>query len=199
MPNLKHRLHEPRFVVCIGHLRELDFARDEQDGLHLGPLVTLTRLSRNDVVTRDFPSLAKAAGLVAGPQLRNMGTLGGNLCLDTRCTYYNQTLFWREALGYTRAEGFSFIMARIEVNFRAQALAGEALDVRIRIGRIGRSSFTFDYEIVRIGDGALIADGSSVQVMFDYAAQKSQPVTDAFRARASAFEQRPLPPPAASQ
>ena len=45
-------------------------------------------------------SLARAAGLVAGPQLRNMGTLGGNVCLDTRCTYYNQTYFWRAALGF---------------------------------------------------------------------------------------------------
>src|SRR5262252_5365930 len=45
-------------------------------------------------------TLAKAASLVAGPQLRNMGTIGGNLCLDTRCTYYNQTFFWREALGF---------------------------------------------------------------------------------------------------
>jgi 4-hydroxybenzoyl-CoA reductase subunit beta len=100
VPNLKHRLHEPRYVVHLGHIADLDFARDDADGLSLGPLVTLTRLAENPVVRRDFPSLAKGAGLVAGPQLRNMGTLGGNLCLDTRCTYYNQTYFWREALGF---------------------------------------------------------------------------------------------------
>jgi 4-hydroxybenzoyl-CoA reductase subunit beta len=100
VPNLKHRLHEPRYVVHIGRLRELHFMRHETDGLHLGPLVTLSELTRDDRVGAEFPSLAKAAGLVAGPQLRNMGTLGGNLCLDTRCTYYNQTLFWRESLGF---------------------------------------------------------------------------------------------------
>ena len=100
VPNLKHRLHEPRYLVHIGRLAELRFVRDEADGLHLGPLVSLTELSRHSTVRRDFPSLAKAASLVAGPQLRNMGTVGGNLCLDTRCTYYNQTSFWREALGY---------------------------------------------------------------------------------------------------
>ena len=100
VPNLKHRLHEPRRVVHIGRVRELHFVRDESDGLHLGPLVTLTELSRHPAVQRDFPSLARAAALVAGPQLRNMGTVGGNLCLDTRCTYYNQTYFWREALGF---------------------------------------------------------------------------------------------------
>jgi 4-hydroxybenzoyl-CoA reductase subunit beta len=100
VPNLKHRLHEPDYVVSLGGLDELDFVREETDGLHLGALVTLSAIARDRIVQRDFPSLAKAAGLVAGPQLRNMGTLGGNLCLDTRCTYYNQTFFWREALGF---------------------------------------------------------------------------------------------------
>jgi 4-hydroxybenzoyl-CoA reductase subunit beta len=100
VPNLKHRLHEPRAVVHIGGIRELSFVRSEADGLHLGALVTLAAIARHAEIRRDFPSLAKAAGLVAGPQLRNMGTIGGNLCLDTRCTYYNQTYFWREALGF---------------------------------------------------------------------------------------------------
>jgi 4-hydroxybenzoyl-CoA reductase subunit beta len=100
VPNLKHRLHEPRRVVHIGAVRELHFVRDDDDGVHLGPLVTLTEITRHPVIQRDLPGLARAAAMVAGPQLRNMGTLGGNLCLDTRCTYYNQTYFWREALGF---------------------------------------------------------------------------------------------------
>ncbi len=100
VPNLKHRLHEPAYVVHIGQVRELGGMRDQADGLHLGPLTTLSSIARTESIRRDFPSLAKAAGLVAGPQLRNMATLGGNLCLDTRCTYYNQTYFWREALGF---------------------------------------------------------------------------------------------------
>ena len=100
VPNLKHRLHEPRRVVHIGRVRELHYLREDERGIHLGPLLTLAELSRHEGVRAAFPALAKAAGLVAGPQLRNMGTLGGNLCLDTRCTYYNQTYFWREALGF---------------------------------------------------------------------------------------------------
>src|SRR5439155_468238 len=47
-----------------------------------------------------YPALAQAAGLVSAPQLRNVGTLGGNLCVDTRCNYYNQTEFWRASIGY---------------------------------------------------------------------------------------------------
>jgi 4-hydroxybenzoyl-CoA reductase subunit beta len=100
VPNLKHRLHGPRVVVHIRGLQELHFVRETAEGFEIGSLVTLSELSRHDGVRRAYPSLAKAAGLVAGPQLRAMGTVGGNLCLDTRCTYYNQTAFWREALGY---------------------------------------------------------------------------------------------------
>ena len=100
VPNLKHRLHEPRYLVHLGSIPELAFQRDEPDGLHLGPRVRLSELASSPLIRRDFPSLAKAAGLVAGPQLRSIGTLGGNLCLDTRCTYYNQTFFWRESLGF---------------------------------------------------------------------------------------------------
>ncbi|HET9326356.1 MAG TPA: FAD binding domain-containing protein [Candidatus Eisenbacteria bacterium] len=100
VPNLKHRLHEPRRVVHLGRVEELRFLRETPEGLDLGPRVTLAELSEHPFVRRHHSSLAKAAGLVAGPQLRAMGTVGGNLCLDTRCTYYNQTHFWREALGF---------------------------------------------------------------------------------------------------
>ena len=100
VPNLKHRLHEPRLVVHLGRVDELRARREQPDGLHLGARLTLAELERDPLLRREIPALAKAAGLVAGPQLRSMGTLGGNLCLDTRCTYYNQTYFWREALGF---------------------------------------------------------------------------------------------------
>jgi 4-hydroxybenzoyl-CoA reductase subunit beta len=100
VPNLKHRLHEPKYVVSLAGVEELRFAREDAEGLHLGARLTLSELAANAAVLRHWPALARAASLVASPQIRNMGTLGGNLCLDTRCTYYNQTFFWREALGF---------------------------------------------------------------------------------------------------
>lgn len=100
VPNLKHGLHEPRVVVSIGRVAELAGITRDADGLHVGARVTLAALARDPHVGREFAVLARAAGLVAGPQLRAMGTVGGNLCLDTRCTYYNQTQFWRSALGF---------------------------------------------------------------------------------------------------
>jgi 4-hydroxybenzoyl-CoA reductase subunit beta len=100
VPNLKHRLHEPRRVVSLAGVAELRGAHETAEGLELGALLTLSQLTRLEALKRDFPAVAHAASLVASPQIRNMGTLGGNLCLDTRCTYYNQTFFWREALGF---------------------------------------------------------------------------------------------------
>ncbi|MCI0433504.1 MAG: FAD binding domain-containing protein [Gemmatimonadetes bacterium] len=100
MPNMKHRLFTPGHVIGIRRLPELHGIDVRADELVIGAAETLAVISRNALVRKHAPSLAMAAGLVAGPQLRNMGTLGGNLCLDTRCTYYNQTWFWRSALGY---------------------------------------------------------------------------------------------------
>ncbi len=100
VPNLKHRLHEPRRVVSLARVRELHGVRRAAGGLELGALTTLSELAREPLLQPDFAAVALAASLVASPQIRNMGTLGGNLCLDTRCTYYNQTYFWREAIGF---------------------------------------------------------------------------------------------------
>ncbi len=100
VPNLKHRLHEPRRVVHLVGVRELRGLRAQGGALEIGALVTLRELAAHPDVLASHPALAAAAGLVASPQIRAMGTVGGNLCLDTRCTYYNQTYFWREALGF---------------------------------------------------------------------------------------------------
>ena len=113
VPNMKHRLFTPRHLVALKGIAELhgigaaDAAGRPVDAddaaaaqLVLGACATLSEVARNGLVRRILPSLAEAAGHVAGPQIRNQGTLGGNLCLDTRCTYYNQTHFWRSALGF---------------------------------------------------------------------------------------------------
>ncbi|MBX7098181.1 MAG: FAD binding domain-containing protein [Myxococcaceae bacterium] len=100
LPNLKHRLFSPEHVVGLDAIDELKGVREEQGGLWVGAMTRLAELATHPLVAARHRSLAQAAGLVAGPQLREMGTLGGNLCLDTRCVYYNQTYFWRKALGF---------------------------------------------------------------------------------------------------
>ena len=100
IPNMKHRLHEPRHLVSLRSVRELSGITVEADELRIGAAETLSAVSADELVLEHAPALAEAAAHIAGPQLRNAATLGGNLCLDTRCTYYNQSHFWRQSLGF---------------------------------------------------------------------------------------------------
>ena len=101
VPNLKHELAAPELVVSLGSIPELREIRREDDGtLAIGAMVTIAEVASDERVRAQAPVLAQAASLVAGPQLRTMGTLGGNVMLDTRCQWINQSYFWRSALGF---------------------------------------------------------------------------------------------------
>jgi 4-hydroxybenzoyl-CoA reductase subunit beta len=100
VPNMKHRLYTPGHLVALKGIDELHGIEERNGDLVIGAAESLTSLASHSLVTGHFPSLAHAASLVAHPMIRNQGTLGGNICLDTRCTYYNQTHFWRQALGF---------------------------------------------------------------------------------------------------
>jgi 4-hydroxybenzoyl-CoA reductase subunit beta len=100
LPNLKHHLHHPRHLVSLSHVDGFAGVSEAPGAsLVIAAGTTLHDLATNDLVGRKFPALALAASLVAGPQHRRMGTLGGNVMLDTRCVFYNQSLQWRTALG----------------------------------------------------------------------------------------------------
>ncbi|MBC8407086.1 MAG: FAD binding domain-containing protein [Planctomycetes bacterium] len=100
-PNMKHRLFTPDYVIALGGVAELHGIQIAADGsMRIGAMTTLTNVNEATEIASRYPALAQAAGLVSGPQLRNMGTLGGNVMLDTRCQWYNQTYFWRKALGF---------------------------------------------------------------------------------------------------
>ncbi|MFV8753598.1 FAD binding domain-containing protein [Nannocystaceae bacterium ST9] len=99
LPNLKHWLDEPPLLVSLAQVRELRTIAIRERALELGAGMTLREISEHPEVTSRFPSLAHAAGIVASPLIRNMGTIGGNVNLDTRCRYVNQTAFWRQAIG----------------------------------------------------------------------------------------------------
>jgi acyl-CoA thioester hydrolase len=109
-------------------------------------------------------------------------------------TYLEQARFayWRQVAGRDDAEARSFILARAECDYRSPALPGEWLDVWIRAAGIGRSSFSFDYEIASAADRRLVAAARTVQVMFDYQAQRPVPVPDDLIAALEGFEGRGL-------
>ena len=93
LPNLKHRLDDPPLLVSLSRVEGLCVLERERDTLVIGAGMTLTEVSEHPLVTEHFPSLAQAAGQVASPLIRNMGTIGGNVNLDVRCRYVNQSEF----------------------------------------------------------------------------------------------------------
>ncbi|MCI0343297.1 MAG: FAD binding domain-containing protein [Planctomycetales bacterium] len=100
-PNMKRRHQTPRVVVGLRRVRELRAKSGSPTaGLTLGPNLTLTEVSRDPDVRKAYPALARACLLISTPILQNMGTIGGNLLLDTRCNYYNQNQEWRKAIHF---------------------------------------------------------------------------------------------------
>jgi len=101
LPNMKHELVTPEVVVALADVAGLTGITREPDGsLAIGAMTPLAAVAASAEVRQSAPALAQAASVVAGPQLRRMGTIGGNVLLDTRCQWFNQTYFWRSAVGF---------------------------------------------------------------------------------------------------
>jgi 4-hydroxybenzoyl-CoA reductase subunit beta len=99
VPNMKRRHQTPATLVSLRRVADLKKIANGS-GLALGAGLTLTELVESASVREKYRGFWQAVAQIASPHLRNMGTLGGNLCLDTRCTYYNQSLEWRKAIDY---------------------------------------------------------------------------------------------------
>jgi 4-hydroxybenzoyl-CoA reductase subunit beta len=100
LPSMRQKLFEPDHVLDIRRISELKGIRETEQGIEIGALTALTEIEHSIILTKNYPVLTEAAKTVASPLLRNMGTLGGNICLDTRCLWYNQSLAWRKSCGF---------------------------------------------------------------------------------------------------
>jgi 4-hydroxybenzoyl-CoA reductase subunit beta len=100
-PNMKRRQQMPKTVISVMRLDELNqIAGDGSNGLQIGASVTLSAVCENEIIKRAYPVVAHAAKTISTPILRNMGTIGGNLLLDTRCNYYDQNFEWRKGINF---------------------------------------------------------------------------------------------------
>ena len=98
---MRQKLFEPEYVLdlrAVSAMRGITPLGD--GGVEIGALTTLRAIERSDFLRQHYPVLTEAAATVASPVLRNMGTIGGNICLDTRCLWYNQSLTWRKGCGF---------------------------------------------------------------------------------------------------
>lgn len=101
IPSMRQKLFEPQYVLDLRGVTALQGITQQPDGsVEIGALTTLRAVERADFLRQHYAVLTEAAATVASPVLRNMGTIGGNICLDTRCLWYNQSLTWRKGCGF---------------------------------------------------------------------------------------------------
>lgn len=100
LPNMKRRQQVPKTLMSLNRIAELHHTKLSDAGSRLGACTTLSEIAVDPRFRNGLTALAQAASFVATPQIRNMATLGGNLCLDTRCNYYDQNYEWRKAIGF---------------------------------------------------------------------------------------------------
>jgi len=103
-PNMKRRHQKAETVVSLMSIPELHSIESAGADIRLGATSSLANIIRDHGVRERFPAFARALASISSPPLRNMGTIGGNLCVDTRCTYYNQTEEWRRSIDYCLKE-----------------------------------------------------------------------------------------------
>lgn len=168
LPNMKRRQQVPKVVVGLRGVRELGSDPGQtrvragsdpgQTPLIIGAMTTLTSLVRNEELRRACPGLWQAAAQVATPHLRNMATVGGNLCLDTRCTYYDQSFEWRQAINFCmKKDGDTCWVATsspkcLAVSSTDTAPMLQALGARVRLVS-SRSERTIDVADLFANDG----------------------------------------------
>jgi 4-hydroxybenzoyl-CoA reductase subunit beta len=101
IPSMRQKLFEPEHVLDLRGIAELRGIRPQASGaVTIGALTALSAIEKSPYLRQHFSVVSEAAATVASPVLRNMGTLGGNICLDTRCLWYNQSLTWRKGCGF---------------------------------------------------------------------------------------------------
>lgn len=143
----KDRAKKPKVVVDLTGIAELRGVRETAEGLEIGALTTLTEVENHPIVKKKFGLLAKAAGQVASPQIRNTGTIGGNVSQDARCWYYRAGLHCYRAGGNTCFADTPTAMNREHTLFEASRCVGVspsdvapaliALDARMVIRNLG--------------------------------------------------------------
>lgn len=150
-PNMKRRQFAPEVVISLR--RALDRSIRANGQIRIGAGATLTQVASHPAVLARHTALALAAGLVSTPQLRNMGTVGGNLCLDTRCNWYDQSQFWRTAEGFCMKTHPDVVCRVAPSSPRCLAVASaDTVPALIALGASARIASADGERTIAIGD-----------------------------------------------
>jgi len=143
-PNMKRRHQKAETVVSLMSIPDLDIIDSNSSDIRIGATATLADIIRDDNIRDRFPAFAKAVASISSPPLRNMGTIGGNLCVDTRCNYYNQTEEWRRSIDFClKEEGEICWVATKSPRCWAHTASDSApmlcaLDAKVRLASVAR-------------------------------------------------------------
>ncbi|MDY6974486.1 MAG: xanthine dehydrogenase family protein subunit M, partial [Thermodesulfobacteriota bacterium] len=138
--NMKNRILTPGYLVDIKEIQGLDYIKNGKGDLRIGVLTTLNSIEASDIVKKTYPVLAKAAGDVGAILHRYSGTIGGNICLDTRCKYYNQSRLWRRGrpvcykLGGEKDNCLLFASAKGKANKCYSVYSGDTAPTLMALG-----------------------------------------------------------------
>lgn len=137
---LKQGTIRPTWVLWLGKIKDLRrIEYTASNGFRIGSMVTLDEIEHHPDILRRIPSLARTVRSIASPQIRNSATIGGNLCLNTRCMYYDRSEFWRGALGYCLKFGDGICHAAPERQICSAVFTSDlaplliALDASVRV------------------------------------------------------------------
>ncbi len=157
--NLKTGQTKAKTLVALGHLADLQGVDASGEVVRIGAAVQLAELARDPDIQALFPALAYAVGRIASPQIRNAGTLGGNLCLDTRCRFINQSDLWREALGGCLKSHGKECHVIPGGGGCVAALSADSVPILMVLGA--------EAEIARLQDGALVTRRTPLAELYD--------------------------------
>lgn len=134
VPNLRRGLESPAILVSLGAVRDFSDITLSDASLTLGAGVTLSQLATHELLARQYPAIGEAARAIAGPGHRSVATLGGNLCLDTRCVFYNQSAWWRAANDHCLKRGGEVCHVAPQGNRCHAAFSGDLAPVLLALG-----------------------------------------------------------------
>ena len=134
VPNLRRGLESPAILVSLGAVRDFSAITLSTAGLTLGAGVTLSQLATHEALARQYPAIGQAARAIAGPGHRSVATLGGNLCLDTRCVFYNQSAWWRATNDHCLKRGGTVCHVAPQGNRCHAAFSGDLAPVLLALG-----------------------------------------------------------------
>ena len=122
--NVRRGIETPETMIDLTAIADIAEIATDGDGLRIGAGVKLADLAVDETIIGEYPAVAQAAASVAGPTHRTYGTIGGNLCLDTRCLFYNQSQWWRESNNFVSSTKATFVMSRRAENAASRRFLG---------------------------------------------------------------------------